>query len=272
MERIILTGLELDQDSIHISNITVKNLGAIESKIRAIYVSNSTKTTFICDPIKDLGATTYIAPHESININIPNGVVFEPESRITAATERGVKTTEYEYLLYFKPEKPPSEYDPSKLYIGPLMLKFDAFWYRRTEQDGSYKPGSEWKDGWSIPKTAKNCAWNITVKNIDDRNITLNRFSSFVAVPVDSPSNVRPWYIDTSDNPEHTQFLAVNQTDFIIYIWETPHQVKAQAIYSVECRCMVFLTFFGHFHEDDGTKTSYAQTIPFEASITVISK
>jgi len=263
-EKIVLTGLDLNETNL--SQVCISNTGTIEVRIRALYVDD----IFICDPstYKD----THIAPNNSSWISLPIGVAFEPNSKITVATERGVKTTEYEGPLVYGPAPPEWEYDPTRLYIGPLMLQFDAFWYRKTSQDGTFNPNESWQEGWSIPKGFGYCAWNITVMNIDDRNITINRFSSFNAVPNDSPSNELPWYLEPTNQSDLTQFLPVNQTRNIIYIWSVPKQEgnnSAQKMTLPECTCMVFLTFFGFFHEHDGTTTPYAQTIPFEAAITV---
>lgn len=265
-EKIILTGLELDNET-NLSTILVNNTGTIEVRIRALYVDNS----FICDP--STYNDTRIAPNNYSWISILDTVAFEPQAKITAATERGVKTTEFEGPLVFGPPKPRTEYDPTRLYIGPLMLQFDAFWYRKTSQDGTFNPNDPWYPGWSIPKGFGYCAWNITIMNIDDRNITINRFSSFNVVPNDSPSNELPWYLEPTNQTDFTQFLPVNQTCSIIYIWSVPKQGAsdiAQKMTLPECTCMVFLTFFGDFHEHDGTTKPYAQTIPFEAAITIV--
>ena len=274
-EEIALSGLELNQtDPTYISSVIVNNTGTIEVKIRAIYVTNSTTTTLICDPSTYMD-TTYISPSESLLIWLPSGVVFEPSAKITVATERGVKTKQYEGILIFGPPNPRWKYDPSRLYIGPLMLQFDAFWYRKTFQNGTLDPDDPWHPGWSITKGFGYCAWNITVMDIDDRNITINRFSSFTAVPNDSPSNQLSWYLETNQT-DLTQFLAVNQTRNIIYTYSTPKSLpegggtnSATKMTLPETTCMVFLTFYGVFHEHDGTTTTYAQTIPFEAAITV---
>jgi hypothetical protein len=108
--------------------------------------------------------------------------------------------------------------------------------------------------------------------NVDDRNITINRFSSFVAVPNDSPSSQTPWYLEPPNESEYTQFLPINQTCHIVYLWSTPKIStgnQAQKLTYPETTCMVFLTFYGVFHENDGSTIPYAQTIPFEAAITI---
>jgi len=272
-EKIILSGLALDE-SLCISRVIINNTGTIEVKIRAIYITTNSTTTLICDPSTYMD--THIAPSESLRIRLPGGVAFQPEAKITVATERGVKTTDYEGPLYFGPPRPPGKYNPSRLYIGPLMLQFDAFWYRKTLQNGNLDPKDPWHPGWNIPKGFGYCAWNITVMNIDDRNITINKFSSFTAVPNDSPSSQLSWYLEPTNQADLTQFLAVNQTRYIVYIWSAPKSLpeeggtnSPQKMTLPECTCMVFLTFFGVFHEHDGTTTPYAQTIPFEAAITV---
>jgi len=272
-EKIVLSGLGFDNQNC-LSHIDINNTGTIEVEIRAIYVANTTTTTLVCDPSTYMN--THIAPSESLRMNLPSGVAFEPNAKITATTERGVKTAEYEALLVYGSIKPRWEYNPSRLYIGPLMLQFDAFWYRKTSQDGILQPNDSWHPGWSIPKGYGYCAWNLTVMDIDDRNITINRYSSFTAVPNDSPSNQLTWHLEPTNQTDLTQFLPVNQTVNILYIWSDPKSLpqegganSAQKMNLPQCTCMVFLTFFGVFHEHDGTTTPYAQTIPFEAAITV---
>jgi len=272
-EKIALSGLGFD-DQNRISHVVANNTGTIEVEIRAIYVANATTTLFVCDPSTYMD--THVAPSQSVRINFQSGVTFEPSAKITAATERGIKTSEYEALLVYGSVKPKWEYNPSRLYIGPLMLQFDAFWYRGARQDGTLLPNDPWHPGWSIPKGFGYCAWNITVMNIDDRNLTINRYSSFTAVPNDSPSTQLTWHLEPTNQTDFTQFLPVNQTQYIIYIWSDAKSLpgeggtnSAQKMNLPQCTCMVFLTFFGLFHEHDGSTTTYAQTIPFEAAITV---
>ena len=264
-EKIVLSAMELDPTRTRITMITISNTGTIDVKIRAIYLVTSIETKFVLDP------SAYIAQGESMSISSLQ-ILFEPGAKLIAATERGVKTTEYVAPLYFGPSYQ-INYNPSRLYIGPLMLQFDAFWYRKTSQDGTFAPNDPWYPGWSIPKGFGYCAWNITVMNIDNRNITINRFSSFVTVPNDSPSSQTCWYLEPTNDADKTQFLAVNQTTHIIFIWSNPKGTgnnSAQKLTYPETTCMVFLTFYGVFHEHDGTTIPYAQTIPFEAAITVI--
>ena len=272
-EKIVVTNITLTEDGSEISEVVVKNVGTIEVKIRAIYHVNSVSTHFICDPSPYMN--TYIDIDQSLKIPLPNGIAFEPNaSKMVAATERGVTTMEYVAPAFFGPAID-IDYDPSKLYIGPLMLQFDAFWYKTSSQDGTLNPNDPWNPGWSIPKGFGYCAWNITVMNVDNRNITINRFSSFVAVPNDSPSSQTQWYLEPPSAGDYTQFLPVNETCHIVYLWSTPKgpsgNIATKLTYP-ETTCMVFLTFYGVFHEQDGKTTPYAQTIPFEAAITVTGK
>jgi urease beta subunit len=273
-EKIVVTNLTLTEDGSEISDVYVKNVGTIEVKIRAIYHLNSTSNNFIIDP-STYPMNTYIDIDQSLKIPLPTGIAFEPNaSKIVAATERGVTTMEYVAPAFFG-QAIDIDYDPSKLYIGPLMLQFDAFWYKTASQDGTLDPNDPWNPGWSIPRGFGYCAWNITVMNVDDRNITINRFSSFVAIPNDSPSSQTPWYLEPTNPGEFTQFLPVNETRHMVYIWSTPKMPGgniAQKLTYPETTCMVFLTFYGIFHEHDGSTTPYAQTIPFEAAITVTGK
>lgn len=275
-EKITMSGLKLDEGMTKITHVNISNTGTITVKIRAIYVDNLTMTTLICDP--SAYWETFIEPAESLQIPVPDGsgsgITFEPiNSKIMAATERGVKTGVHEGLFVFGPTNP--EYEPSRFYLGPLMLQFNAFWYNETTSDGVLDPNGTWRPGWKMSHHFGYCAWNVSVMNVDDRNITINRYSSFNVVPVDSPSNELSWYLEPTDQTNYTQFIPSNQTVDIIFIWSDPKLFPEEGGNSAtkmvlpECRCMVFLTFYGWFHEHDGTTTSYAQTIPFEAAICI---
>jgi len=277
-EKIILSELGLDVNATVINYVRVNNTGTITVKIRAIYETNRTMTAFIGDP--STWMDTYIEPNDDLIIRGPEGPnatytpisLFRPSAKLTLVTERGTKTTDFEGIVVYGPSKPPYPYDPSRYYIGPLELMFTSFYYHKIDSTtGALDPACNWTPGWSIPKSYGYVAWNITVRNIDDRAITINRFSSFTVVPNESPpSDERTWYLDTSTQP--TQTLIPEQVDHIVYKWRVSYEpgVQAENIYSVSCRCLVFLTFYGVFHNHDGTTTTYAQTIPFEAAITVI--
>jgi len=247
--------------------ILVNNTGSITSRIRAIYIDEE----FLCDPSDNTinPDDTYINSKESLWILLPPGVEYVPTAKIAVATERGIKSIEYEWKLKLG-GGPPPQYGITKFYFGPLWLDFNKFYYTEVDpKNGSYDP-STWKPGWRIEVGSGSIAWNITVKNVDDRNITINQFSCFTLVPNDSPGERKPWYIEPPQE-SFTQFIAVNETVNVIYIWKTPKmkQMTPQTIYNTVCRDKVFLTFFGVFHEHDGTTKPYGQTIPFEAVLVV---
>ena len=264
-EKIELTKIEVN-DQFEISNVTISNTGSIEVKIRALYEILNGETRLLFDP-SDYSDST-IPPSKSLSIEIPEDIPeipFDEQAKIVAATSRGTKTLDYIPDLVYGPVEPPTNYDPTKLYVGPLMLKFDDFFVCETDANGN--PTESWQPGWIVDEKGY-YAWRITVMNIDNRNLTIYRFSSFNLAPTNSPS-VLSWYIDPADQEAEEQFLRVNQTEIITYKWDSPLSGDAAKLTFSDCTCMVFLTFFGVFHEADGTETPYAQTIPFEASVTV---
>jgi len=268
-ERIVLCGLRTQNLSgtEYVYQIHVNNTGSITSRIRAIYIDEE----FLCDPSDNAinPGDTYINAKESLWILLPPGVEYVPTAKIAVATERGIKSAEYEWRLK-EGGGPPPGYGITHFYFGPLMLDFNKFYYTECDpKNGSYDP-TTWKHGWEIEIGTGSIVWNITVKNVDDRDITVNQFSCFTLVPNDEPSERRPWYIEPPDGLL-TQFIPVNETVNIIYIWKTPKmkQMNPQSIYTTVCRNKVFLTFFGIFHEHDGTTKPYGQTIPFEAVLCV---
>ncbi|MDH5462197.1 MAG: Ig-like domain-containing protein, partial [Candidatus Bathyarchaeota archaeon] len=243
----------------YVTSLLINNTGSITCRIRGIYIDNE----FLCDPSES--TNTYLNPTETKIIIIPSDKrpIYEPTSTLTISSERGIKSTEYELVLKEGGGEPPT-YE-TKFYFGPLMLDFDKFYYTECDSSGSFDQ-TEWKAGWKVEIKSGSIVWNITVKNVDDRNITINQFSCFTLFPNVSPSNRRAWYLEPAEAP-YTQFIQVNETVNIIYIWERAklENPKPQDIYSTVCRCKVFLTFFGIFHEHDGTTKPYGQTIPFEA-------
>lgn len=247
----------------YVTSLLINNTGSITCRIRSIYINNE----FLCDPTES--ANTHINPSETKRIIIPLGKrpIYEPTSIITISSERGIKSTEYEWFLKEGGREPPT-YE-TKFYFGPLMLDFDQFYHTECNSSGSFDPTS-WKPGWKVEIGSGSIVWNITVKNVDDRNITINQFSCFTLFPNKSPSNRRAWYLEPAEAP-YTQFIPVNETVHLIYIWDRAklENPKPQDIYSTESRCKVFLTFFGIFHEHDGTTKPYGQTIPFEAVLCV---
>ena len=200
-EKIELTTIAINNESI-ISNVVITNTGSIDVRIRALYEIVNGETTLLFDP--SLYNETQIAPTESLVIDIPDDIPdipFDDQTKIVAATERGIKTLDSLAELVYGPVEPPTNYDPTKLYVGPLMLKFDEFFYHTTDKNGVLDPNETWQPGWIVDEKGY-YAWNITVMNIDTRNLTLYRFSSFNLVPTASPS-VLSWYclLYTSPSP-----------------------------------------------------------------------
>lgn len=281
-EKIILTDIGLNENATFITFVRINNTGTIGVRIRAIYESYWNQftgyvTAFLEDPSTYMD--THIEPNRNLIIRSPPNATYIASfrngyTRLILATERGTKTSDFEGTIVYGHSKPPQPYNTSRYYIGPLELMFTAFYYRRIDsQTGVLDPADYWHPGWDIARSYGYVAWNITVRNIDNRNITINKYSSFTVVPNESPpSDERTWYLDPVERTDNTQSLVTGQVEFIVYKWSVPIDtgVKAQQIYSVPTRCLVFLTFYGLFHEADGTTTTYAQTIPFEAAITVL--
>lgn len=271
-EKIVLSKIELNNES-SISKLVINNTGSIYVRIRALYEIVNGETKFIFDPSEY--SETQIEPTKSLIMNIPPEVPdipFNNQTKILVATERGIKSLDSLPELVYGTVEPPTNYDPTKLYIGPLMLKFDDFFYHVTLNDGTLDPTETWQPGWVVDeKLPVKLAWNITVMNIDVRNLTITKFSSFNIVATNGP-NVKSWYIEPTDQINKEHFLEINQTEIITYIWDGPFSDDSQSVGPPfkDSTCMVFLTFFGFFHENDGIETPYAQTIPFEASITVV--
>ncbi len=252
-----------------ITNVTITNTGTIQIEIRALYQSIDGQTTFLCDPSQPpLSLDTCITPADSLLIDVRSFGV-PANATIIAATERGTRTIEYFPMGFNGTTNELYNYDPTKLFIGPLMLKFDDFWYHKALSDGTLDQSQPWRPGWNVnEKLPVTVAWNITVMNIDNRTITLNSLSSFNLVIVGSPTSL-PWYIQPLNQADYTQTLQTNQTAKLTFIWDTPLPTnKAQKLTSTGT-AMVFLTFFGVYHEYNGKFTAYAQTIPFEAAVTV---
>ena len=128
-EKIELTGLGVNEE-FEITSVVINNTGTIDVRIRALYEIVNGESKLLFDPSNY--AETQITPTTSLVIYIPGGlpvIQFDPQAKIVAATQRGIKTVDSVPTLYYGPNEQPSEYDPTKLYIGPLMLKFDDFSY-----------------------------------------------------------------------------------------------------------------------------------------------
>lgn len=260
-EKIVLLSLSTINisETEYLYALFINNTGTITTRIRAVYIDN----ILICDPTDpSLNPNgTYINAKDSLWVNIPNNLEYSPFSKIEVATERGVKSVEYEWKLRSGSEaEPPGE--TMRFHFGPLLLDFEKFYY--TENEGSYDPNS-WKPGWSVEK-GTTVVWNVTVTNIDDRDLTINKYSGFTLVSNDGGVQL-PWFIEPP-NGQDTVYIPSNGTVHLIYIWDRPRMtqgVKNQSVYNQNDRSKVFLTFFGIFHEHDGSTKAYGQTIPFEA-------
>jgi len=94
-EKIILYGLATQNLSGTecVYAIHVNNTGSIASRIRAVYIDNE----FLCDPSDRTinPSDTYINPKDSSWILLSLGVKYEPTAKMTVATERGTKSSEY---------------------------------------------------------------------------------------------------------------------------------------------------------------------------------
>jgi hypothetical protein len=263
-ERIVLISLSTKNISgtEYLSEVLIQNMGTITTRIRAIYIDK----VFICDPTNPSlnPYDTYINAKDYLNVQLPDNLLYEPFSAIEVATERGIKSVEYEWILRGGNQTtPPSEIQ--KIYFGPLLLDFDKFYYTEVENDGSYNPDF-WQPGWSVEKGLQ-VAWNITVTNIDDRDITINKNSTFTLVK-NAEGGQCPWYIELPNGLD-TLLIPANTTANLIYIWDGPLSGKPQSLYNPPSKkpeeCRVFMAFFGLFHEKDGSTKPYGQTIPFEA-------
>jgi hypothetical protein len=260
-EKIVLLSISTENVSgaEYLEAILINNTGTIISRIRAIYIDNS----FICDPTDPTlnPNDAYINPKDSLWIQFPSNHIYDPLSKIEVATERGVKAVEYAWKLKSgsQAEPPPETMRTS---FGPLLLNFEKFYY--AEYDGSFD-SYEWKPGWSVEK-GTTLVWNITVTNIDDRDLTINKYSGFTLVSNDGGVQL-PWFIEPPNDMD-TLLIPANTTTSLIYIWDCPRNTQGastQSVYNQNDRSKVFLTFFGIFHETDGTTKPYGQTIPFEA-------
>ena len=243
-EKIILTK-QIEKDTNAISSITIKNTGANQVTIRAIYIDDDGQFSFF-DPSEEMDTT--IDPSSSLTIKLDESP--SNNSKIIAATERGTRTIDEPPPLPMREPPPPP--DTNEFYMGPLLLKFDNFWFQKFKE--SLDPDGQWDLGWVVNKGSDYCAWKINVTNIGDKDITINATSCFTTVPSGS-TDYRSWFLSTED-PENTLDLPLDEP--IIIIFES-----GEKIYPNPQTCMIFLTFYGNY--DDENKTAYAQTIPFEA-------
>lgn len=240
--------------------LRVNNTGTITIRLRALYIGHK----FICDP-STFEKDAYINPKEHIWIQLYPSVTITLNQTIldaywTVTTERGTRARETGARLLYGEEE--DQYNPMRFYIGPLMIMFDMFHW-------SDDQGKTWKSGWSIPKGTNDVTWRILLSNIDDRDIEVTEKSSFTLISNDNaPSNPVAWYID----PEMTYAFLFKPGGFyfVFYSWSKPYSEGGASRQDIVgfgdgTTCINFLMFLGSFIEPNGTRTSYGQTIPFEA-------
>ena len=235
-----------------ITAVTIKNTGSIDVIIRAIYI-NDDETFSTYDP--SLTMNTILEP--STSLKIPIETITFKDAKIVAATQRGTRSIDIPPPIEYQEPPPP---DTNKFYMGPILLKFDEFWYQSFETN--FDPSGDWAEGWTVSADGY-CAWKIGLTNIGDKNITINQYSCFSTFPSGS-TDYRSWFLWTEDGT-NTVTLTINQTVNLYFVRSSPSSTGNVKIYSNEQICMVFLTFYGTY-ENNGP---YAQTIPFEAAITV---
>jgi hypothetical protein len=124
--------------------------------------------------------------------------------------------------------------------------------------------------GWSIQRSNDPVTWRILVMNIDERPIVVKDVSCFVLISNDNdPKNVMYWYIDPKNKANYETRLNPGLFSFLEYKWSRPYHesgAQPQTLTGNKPSTMVnFLTFNGYFVEDNGAKTPFGQTIPFEA-------
>ena len=260
-ESIRLFKLTTDRWNTLIVSLEVINTGAISVRIKALYIGHR----LICDPSDPsiLGDRAYIRPKENVSIPLVQfGQELNPttlNAQWTVTTERGTKSSEKGMTLWGSTGG--AAYTPNKFYFGPLMILFDMF---------HWKSGNgHWVSGWTIPKNTRSVAWRIFLTNVDNRSITITEDSGFTLVGNDNePSgNYLAWYVDP---PNSNMTFIPGELVSVIYAWSKPYSQGGSSSQDLtklqeSTTCKNFLTFTGHFTEQNGSQTPFGQTIPFEA-------
>jgi len=199
-EKVVMTALTLINETageittVNITGIKIDNIGSAIIQIKAVYVDEE----FICDPsASDLNSDgAYIGSQTSKLINIKH-IPFNPSSFLTIATSKGMKAIELESSFL---NLTSSGFTPVMTNYGPLRLNFTLFYYRETDVYGY--PTGTWQPGSNLSASVRYCTWNITVTNIDTRDITLNQYSCLTLVP-NAGGGQLPWYTDNPDQLIH---------------------------------------------------------------------
>ncbi len=252
-EKFEIDGLQTDSEFTSISAIHVNNSGSSAIKIKAVYLDGS----LLWEPPETIAN---IKAKESYLLTLPNQIPFVLTSKITLASERGVTTVAREGDFYVAPPTPNQDQD---LYFGPLRLDYEEFYYAKYAGE-TYPDSSGWIKGWQVARNTQ-LVWKIVVKDVDERPITLNRYSCLTLIPNDGGAQ-RPWYMEKiihADGSNSTTIMP-QETVSIIYRWSTAQQAKPVSVFADRTESRVFLTFYGVFNEY-GTTKHYGQSIPFEA-------
>jgi hypothetical protein len=256
---------QADPSNTKITSITLSNTGTIEAKITTLYVTgNDGQITYIDIATKNIQGN--IAPGETLTIDDEVfGTNLDINTPILASTERGIQTIDGP--LPTPTPTPPPEVDTNRFIYGPIELIFTDFWGKN--YNGKFNPDNGWLPGWivNIPKGGESFAWNVGVRNVGDKDIALNSYSSFTTVSSGS-NNLLSWYLYS--DATHTNIIKAGDTTptNLAFVYKTPDTGNVK-IYPSPCTCMVFLTFFGTYQVDGNPAGTYGQTIPFEATITV---
>lgn len=228
--------------------VVVENTGSIESTVKAIYLKNDGKITFIKDP------SAVIKPSEKIEIPMP----LPPDANysIVISTERGTLSTEY-----FLPNwaKNTYVYDTDNLTIGALTLRFESF-EMSIFSSNSWGP---WMKGWN-PPIGEYLRWRVNITNISNFPLIILDNKTSLALSLSNGPSETAWYVKP-----FPVSLKANQTQQVIFQVDSPSGDASAKIASSfkNVPSMVFLTFFGTIIDDSGNKIPYGQNIPFEAII-----
>lgn len=252
-EKIIIDGMRNDSLTLFVTEIHVNNTGSTTAQIRAVYLNND----LLFQPSIDLNSK------QAVWIQMPENTPFEASSKIAVTTERGIKTVakEGDFISLGSPPPPPE--DP---YFGPLRLDYESFSYGTYDSNDEILTPPGWQPGWHVDTHTKALVWQIEVKNVDERAITLNQYSTLTLLPNVEGAQI-PWYIEKVTHSGGSTAMTIQPQEIvtITYRWSSTHNPESSPSSTGMYR--VFLTFFGNFHEIDGTIKPYGQSVPFEAVI-----
>lgn len=252
-EKIIIDGMQNDSKILYVTAIHVNNTGSTTAEIRAVYLDSD----LLLQPSIDLNAK------QAVWIQMPPNTLFEAASKIAVTTEKGIKTVAREGDFIYS-LLPPPNYDEG--YFGPLQLDYESFSYGTYDSHDVVVSPPGWQPGWHVDTHTQDLVWNITVKDIDERAITLNQYSTLTLVPNAQGAQI-PWYIEKVTHKDGSLAMKIQPQEIvtITYRWPSPSNHHGESAPSSQGMFRVFLTFFGNFNELDGTIKPYGQSVPFEA-------